>query len=260
MRRRRAEGPPHLLYAGSVIDRSFREALVAGGEVGRDLLAVDWEQTPLGPPDGWPQSLRTVVQVMLTSRFSMWMGWGPELTFFCNEAYRRDTLGTKYPWALGRPAAEVWAEIWADVGPRIERVLRTGEATWDEGLLLFLERSGYVEETYHTFSYSPLFDDDSAISGMLCVVSEDTERVVGERRMATLADLGSDTSRVRTETEVLRAAAERIGRNRRSVPFALFYLFDEDARTARLASMSGISRAHRAAPAVIEVDDPGAPW
>ena len=72
----------------------------------------------------------------------MWMAWGPELTFFCNDAYRRDTLGKKYPWALGRPAREVWAEIWPDIGPRIETVLRTGEATWDEALLLFLERSG----------------------------------------------------------------------------------------------------------------------
>ncbi len=93
---------------------------------------------------------------MLTSRFAMWMAWGPELTFFCNDAYRRDTLGKKYPWALGRPASEVWAEIWDDIGPRIEHVLASGEATWDESLLLFLERSGYPEETYHTFSYSPL--------------------------------------------------------------------------------------------------------
>ena len=106
----------------------------------------------------------------------MWMAWGPELTFFCNDAYRRDTLGKKYPWALGRPAREVWAEIWPDIGPRIEAVMRTGVATWDEALLLFLERSGYVEETYHTFSYSPLTDDDGRIAGMLCVVSEDTER------------------------------------------------------------------------------------
>ena len=105
---------------------------------------------------------QTIVQVVLTSRFSMWMAWGPELTFFCNDAYRRDTLGKKYPWALGRPAREVWAEIWPDIGPRIETVMRTGEATWDEALLLFLERSGYAEETYHTFSYSPLADDDGA--------------------------------------------------------------------------------------------------
>ena len=120
----------------------------------------------------------------------MWMAWGPELTFFCNDTYRRDTLGAKYPWALGRPAVEVWAEIWSDIGPRIENVLQTGVASWDESLLLILERSELPEETYHTFSYSPLSDEGGAVSGLLCVVSEDTERVVGDRRMNVLRRLG----------------------------------------------------------------------
>ena len=182
----------------------------ADQEIGRDFAAVDWAATPLGPAEGWPQSLRTAVDILLSSRFAMWMAWGPELTFFCNAAYRRDTLGLKYPWALGRPAREVWAEIWPDIGPRIEHVLSTGEATWDEALMLLLERSGYREETYHTFSYSPLRDDDSAVVGMLCVVSEDTERVIGERRMATLRDLGSDPSVVRTERQMLDFAAGQL--------------------------------------------------
>ena len=118
----------------------------SAGEVGTDMARVSWEQTPLGSPATWPQSLRSVVHVVLTSRFSMWMA-GPRLTFICNDKYRRDTLGTKYPWALGRPAAEVWAEIWGDIGPRIETVLKSGVASWDEALLLILERGGYPEET-----------------------------------------------------------------------------------------------------------------
>ena len=97
----------------------------ADQEIGRDLAAVDWTSTRLGPVDGWPQSLRTAVNILLSSQFAMWMAWGPDLTFFCNAAYRRDTLGLKYPSALGRPASEVWAEIWVDVSPRIERVLST---------------------------------------------------------------------------------------------------------------------------------------
>ena len=175
----------------------------ADEEVGRDLAAVDWATTPLGPAAAWPQSLQTAVDMLLSSRFPMWLAWGPQLTFFCNAAYRRDTLGRKYPWALGRPAREVWAEIWDDISPRIDTVLTTGQATWDEALLLFLERSGYPEETYHTFSYSPLRDEAGAVVGMLCVVSEDTGRVIGERRMATLRDLGSDLTAVRTEQETL---------------------------------------------------------
>jgi PAS domain S-box-containing protein len=208
------------------------------GDVGRDLTTVAWDATPLGQPESWPQSLRTAVSILLSSRFPMWMAWGPDLTFFCNDAYRRDTLGRKYPWALGRPASEVWAEIWGDIGPRIETVLSTGEATWDQGLLLFLERSGYSEETYHTFSYSPLRDDSGAVVGMLCVVTEDTERVIGARRMATLRDLGSDPSAIRTVEEVLAFTSAQMGRNLRDLPFTLTYL-TSDGET-RLAAATGI--------------------
>ncbi|MEV6345622.1 SpoIIE family protein phosphatase [Actinoplanes sp. NPDC051851] len=213
------------------------------GEVGRDLAAVDWSSTPLGPPGEWPQSLQTAVGILLTSKFPMWMAWGPRLTFFCNAAYRTVTLGSKYPWALGQPASAVWAEIWDDIGPRIEGVLATGEATWDEGLLLFVERSGYREESYHTFSYSPLRDDDGALVGMLCVVSEETDRILGERRMSTLRDLGSDPSIVRTEEETLAFAARQLERNAKDLPFTLVYL-DEPDGGARLAAATGIDAGH----------------
>ncbi|MGE2728312.1 SpoIIE family protein phosphatase [Mycolicibacterium vaccae] len=215
----------------------------AGGAVGRDHARVDWAATPLGPPEGWPQSLQTAVSILLSSRFPMWMAWGPDLTFFCNDAYRRDTLGRKYPWALGRPAREVWAEIWPDIGPRIQQVLRTGEATWDTALLLFLKRYDYTEESYHTFSYSPLHDDTGDVVGMLCVVSEDTLQVIGERRMATLRDLGSDPSVVRTESEILTFADQQLSQNLRDLPFTLTYLYDDDG-TARLAGRSGAPAGH----------------
>jgi PAS domain S-box-containing protein len=247
--------------AGSqaTLDRELRAALLAEGEVGRDLLAVEWDRTAVGPPEEWPNSLRTVVRVMLASRFSMWMAWGSELTFFCNAAYRRDTLGKKYPWALGRPAREVWAEIWPDIGPRINAVLQTGQATWDESLLLFLERSGYMEETYHTFSYSPLPDEQGAIAGMLCVVSEDTDRVIGERRMATLRDLGSVPTTFREEQAFLDASAGPLAANQRSMPFTAVYLFD-GAGDARLSTTTGLSAGHVAAPELIEAADPAPVW
>ena len=149
----------------------------------------DWGSTPLGPAVAWPDSLQAVVRILLTSRFPMWMAWGPELTFLYNDAYRLTTLGKKHPWALGRPAAAVWHEIWKDIGPRVHQVMESGEASWDEKLLLILERSGYPEETYHTFSYSPLSDSEGRIVGMLCVVMEDTVRVIGERQLASLSTL-----------------------------------------------------------------------
>ncbi len=234
------------------------KVFTADPEVGGALAKVDWAATTLGPPADWPQSLQTAVSILLSSRFSMWMAWGPEKTFFCNAAYRRDTLGRKYPWALGRPASEVWAEIWDDIGPRIDGVLSSEQATWNTALQLFLERSGYLEETYHTFSYSPLRDDDGRAVGMLCVVSEDTERVIGERRMATLRDLGSDPSVSSDEQHTLAFAARQLSCNLQDLPFTLTYLFDEDG-AARLAAVSGIQTGHPAAPATLPADG-AAPW
>ncbi len=227
------------------------------GPVGRELLEVEWDGTPLGPPAHWPQSLRTIATMLLSSRFSMWMAWGPELTFLCNDAYRRDTLGKKYPWALGRPAREVWAEIWPDIGPRIEHVMRTGQATWDEALLLFLERNGYAEETYHTFSYSPLTDDGGRIAGMLCVVTEDTERVIANSRIATLRDLGSDLTSLHSEAEILETASRHLAANPKSIPFCLLYLFEDQSDTAHLTTSVGFRPGHPAAPPIIVPGDDG---
>src|SRR3954466_13391768 len=109
--------------------RAADDCLSGGGEMGSLMRAFDWSRTPLGSPETWPQSLRTVVRIMLTSRYAMWLGWGPELRFFYNDAYR-PALGTKHAWALGTPAAQVWAEIWSDIAPRIETVLQQGDATW----------------------------------------------------------------------------------------------------------------------------------
>ncbi len=232
----------------------MREMFLRSGEVGRDLAEVDWAATPLGPPETWPRSLESVVRLVLTSRFSMWMAWGPELTFFCNEAYRRDTLGKKYPWALGKPASLVWSEIWDDIAPRIETVMSEAVATWDESLMLFLERSGFTEESYHTFSYSPIFDDDGQVAGMLCVVKEDTEEVIAHRRMQTLRDLGSRRTSNLTEVETISTACEELAGSQADLPFSLVYLFDEDGVIARLAGSTGFQSQHPAAPEQILVE------
>jgi len=188
------------------------------------------------------------------------MAWGPELTFFCNDAYRRDTLGAKYPWALGKPASVVWSEIWDDVGPRIDSVMNTGVATWDEQLMLFLERSGYTEETYHTFSYSPLADDHGGVAGMLCVVSEDTEEVIARRRMQTLRDLGLRTAGSTTVADTVAAACSELADSSLDLPFALVYRYDDDRRAARLIGSTGFTSAHPAAPALLGSSHGPWPW
>ena len=240
-----------------MVEESSLDPLFSGaGEVAALMRSRDWSTTPLGRPADWDRSLRTVVRIMLTSRYAMWMGWGPELTFFYNDAYA-PTLGAKHPWALGQPARQVWAEIWEAIGPRIDTVLRRGEATWDEGLQLFLERNGYPEETYHTFSYSPLPSDAGGVGGMLCVVTEETDRILGERRLALLRDLASRLAATKTTEEVFAGVEHCLGRNSPDLPFSLTYLFEDDARRARLVSRTEISADHPAAAAAVEMS--GAP-
>src|SRR6185295_7705293 len=153
----------------------------------------------------------------------------------------------------------VWREIWPEIGPRIRTVLETGRATWDEGLLLFLERSGFREETYHTFSYSPVYDDLGGVGGMLCVVTEETERVLGERRLATLGSLAASLRGMRTAGEVCDRAARSLANEPNDVPFALVYLFDE-SRRARLAGRAGLEASAPIAPARFDPTLPAAPW
>lgn len=233
--------------------------LKGGGLMGERIRSADWSGHPLGTPDRWPRSLLTALGMMLGSRHSMWLGWGQELYFFYNDAYR-PTLGMKDGRALGTPAAELWAEIWSEAGPRMDLVMRSGEATWDESLQLFLERSGFPEETYHTFSYSPIPDDAGGVGGLLCVVTEVTERVVGERRMSLVRDLAPDLSALVTESHVFAALEHRLGSSREDLPFALIYLFDEGGRGARLASAVGVPRGAGIAPEVIRTDRAGGVW
>jgi PAS fold len=190
----------------------------------------------------------------------MWMGWGPDLTFLYNDAYARMTLGKKHPWALGRPSREVWAEIWDDIGPRIQKVLESGEATWDEALLLFLERSGYREETYHTFSYSPLSGDDGRVAGHLCVVTEETDRVIGERRLKTLRSLATELNETITEDQVCASIVRSLSQNQKDLPFSLTYLFTSDGKQAYLACQTGIEQGHPAAPDLLTVKVTGERW
>src|SRR3954447_3322815 len=146
-------------------DLAKAKVLAGGGEVGALMRAMDWSKTRLGPVQSWPQSLRTSLSICLHSRFELFLWWGPELIMLYNDAYRQ-TLASKHPRALGKPGSEVWPEIWPVIGPMLQNVLSTGEATWSDDLRLILERHGYPEETYHTFSYSPVLDESGGIGGV----------------------------------------------------------------------------------------------
>jgi PAS domain S-box-containing protein len=148
--------------------------------MGGRVRALDWAATPLGSIERWPQSLRLAVGICLNSRFPMFVWWGPQLVNIYNDAYI-PMLGKRHPQALGRPARETWSEIWPVVGPQAEAVMQRGEATWNERVILMMERHGYVEETYFTWSYSPIYDESGGIGGIFCAVVEETPRVMAER-------------------------------------------------------------------------------
>ncbi len=189
------------------------------------MRAHPWSTTPLGPPERWPEGLKVPLRMMLTSRFEMWLGWGEDLYFFYNDAYI-PTLGAKHPRAIGRPTRDVWEEIFADVEGRFRAVMKEGRSTWDEALMLLLERNGYAEETYHTFSYSPLRGDSGAIEGLMCVVSEETERVISERRLELLRTLAACLLPCRTREDILDGVAQALARDPQDFPFSLLHLFD----------------------------------
>ncbi len=162
---------------------SFLDFL-AESELSALMRAHDWSTSPLGPPETWPQSLRSVAGLMLANKHLMFVAWGPELAFLYNDGYR-PVLGVKHPRALGRPFREVWSEIWDDIEPLVNTAL-AGEATWSENLPLRIERNGYPEDCWFTFSYSPIRDEDGVVAGLFCAGTETTFQVLAERR--TLAE------------------------------------------------------------------------
>jgi PAS domain S-box-containing protein len=152
---------------------------MAGGELAQQMRAHDWSGSPLGAPDSWPQSLHTVVGLMLGSQFPMFVAWGPDLGFLYNDAYV-EILGAKHPRALGGRFADIWAEIWQDISALVEAAM-AGRATFSENLPLVVNRQGFEEQAWFTFSYSPVRDESGAVAGMFCAVAETTGRVLAER-------------------------------------------------------------------------------
>ncbi|MXP41078.1 PAS domain-containing protein [Altererythrobacter soli] len=149
--------------------------LAGGGSLGEMILALDWSTSPLGDPEGWPAPLKSVVSLMLNSKFPMFVAWGDELGFLYNDAYA-PILGAKHPAALGQRFEEIWAEIWPDLGPLVDRAL-DGEASWLDDLPLTMKRHGYDEDTWFTFSYSPIRDEQGHVRGLFCACTETTEKV-----------------------------------------------------------------------------------
>jgi signal transduction histidine kinase/CheY-like chemotaxis protein len=236
--------------------------LTGDGEMGARVRAFDWSKSPLGPRETWSPALRATLGVMLANRFPLLLWWGPDYISIYNDAYV-PILGNKHPNALGLPVRECWSEIWDILQPLIDTPYNGGPSTWIEDFELHIQRLGRPEETHFTVAYSPVPDDttDHGIGGVLATVHEITQKVIGERRVAILRDLGVRAAQENAE-ETCRAAAQILAQHDKDVPFALLYLVDSDGQHARLAATAGVETDGVVSPLVVRLDqiEPGAGW
>ena len=222
--------------------------------MGALIRDYDWSQTPVGAIENWSPSLRTTVSNLLGSRFPMFIWWGKGYVNIYNDAYI-PILGVRHPDGLGQPANEVWADVWDAVSPLVEGVFQEGKSSWDEASLFIVERNGYPEEAYFTFSYSPVFEADGSIGGAFCTITEESSRVISDRRIQTLRGLAEATLQTKTVEDAVIQAINSLGNNPHDLTFALLYLLDETENKARLIAITGLERGTAVSTLEIELED-----
>ena len=230
-----------------------------GRECAALIESIDWASTPMGPREAWASSLRTLVPIMLASRFAMRVFWGPEFVLLYNDAYRPILGPSKHPWAMGSRVVESFPEAWPVVESLFRRVY-AGQSFFQEDFPLPLRRSGYLEESYFSLSYSPIYDDAGAVGGLLGIVSETTERVLAERRLTTLRKLAAGAARAQTAEQACDLAVEVLDSSGADIPFALLYLLDSNGRTARLVDGFGLEKHEAARPPVVDLGESDGGW
>ncbi|GAB3258478.1 hypothetical protein GCM10027347_21780 [Larkinella harenae] len=238
-------------------DRTPPSFLTGGGEVGQLMRACDWSNTALGPAEQWPQSLKTAVSIVLRSSYPMFIWWGPDLINIHNDAYV-PLMGNKHPAFLGKPANELWSEIWeSTLLPMKTRVFNQQESIYGQDLMLLLERKEFAEEGYFNFSYSPIIDESGQVGGLFCACHEDTDKVLLQRRLQTLNELNSAIAPVKKKPQIGQVAINILGANFKDIPFSAFYLVDPDESTLRLINHSGIVAGDRPFPQTVSLSAAG---
>jgi PAS domain S-box-containing protein len=215
--------------------------------MGALMRATDWSRTALGPVDGWPQSLRTALSMLMNTGFPMYIAWGERYTQFYNDSYRPILGSVKHPRAMGSAAQETFSEIWNLLGPMFQSVMG-GQTVTVNDFLFLLDRHGFIEECYFIFSYSPIRDETGKVGGVLVICTETTDRVIGARRMALLQQLGEKTQHAGSATRACEIAADVLSGDVADVPFALIYIVEKDEQVARLACATVIPAGGRANP------------
>jgi len=241
--------------------KSAESVLSGGGEMGELMRSIDWSTTPLGPIRSWSQALRTMVGLVLRNKFPIVVWWGPRYVQFYNDAFG-PILGDKHPNAMGQPGPECWAEIWDVVGPMAEQPMTGGEATWNDDLVVLMNRKGFPEETHFKLAYSPIPDEmaeGAGIGGVIATVAETTSQIYAERQLRTLRDLGARAPESKIPRQACEAAAQVLGANAWDVPFALIYMVDQGGSEATLTAAAGFGELpvdERRAPRTISLQAP----
>lgn len=203
-------------------------------EMGTLIRNFDWSKTSLGPLKDWHICMKSALSMCMTSNFAMILWLGQEFLTVYNNAFRQ-YCGNKHPTYLGRPGSEYWHEIWHVIGPMIESVMQTGKATWMTDHLLVSNRFGYTEETYWTYSYSPILSPGGKVHGVFTATEDTTIRYLSERRLRTLRDLSANLTNVESTKQVIDVASATIAQNIYEVPFCVFYLYSAKDRRLALA-------------------------
>jgi signal transduction histidine kinase/CheY-like chemotaxis protein len=230
---RAAMGVPHFLSGGGIC-----------GEIAR---SVDWSSTPLGPPESWPESLKTTVGIVLHSRHPMFLFWGEDLIQLYNDAVVPSFGVGKHPAAMGQRGRECWEEIWPIIGPQIDDVMQNGKASWDQDALVPFFRNGRIEDIYWSYSYSPVYDGEDIVA-TLVACTETTERVLSERRIAVLRSLAQSLLAAEAPSDVTRLAADLLANATSDVPFVELRVADPLQHSGRVTLQVPVSTAHSPEP------------
>ncbi|MCC2956482.1 response regulator [Massilia sp. IC2-477] len=232
--------------------------LAGGGEMGTLIRSMDWSGTPLGPPEQWPQSLRTTVSLCLSSTFPILVCWGEQDIQIYNDAYR-PICGDLHPRSMGAPFKEIWASALPVVGEAFDRAHK-GEGAYIRDQRMFLDRHGYLEEAFMTFSFSPIRDESGAVGGVFHPITETTAQVLGARRTRGLRELSDALASARTASDIGHQLAAGHAALADDLPFVLFYKHDVEAGQLLLRGRAGIEGDCPLAPAALVLDDPTWPF
>lgn len=242
----------------SLIAFPGEDVFAGGGEMGSLMRAFDWSKTPLGSPENWSPALKSTTRLLLANCTPMLLWWGPDFIQIYNDAYI-PVLGDKHPHAaLARPFGECWSEVYSVLEPLARSPFEGGPPTWMEDILLEVNRFGFVEETHFTIGYSPVPDGTvpGGIGGVLATVHEITEKVLAQRRVSVLRDLGTRPAEARTAEDACALAAATLAHHAMDIPFATIYLVESNGSKARLAAHTGIGEYEALRPSVIDLTAP----